>query len=160
MARVVKVAQSCLTGGKSLLEKAAGKSPHLNFLPGNDGAIKLRVRNPRQETIIVERIEASPPVLGFMAGQEIADVVRAVVDQQQVPTDEALAVVHSEADTSVGVITFDPFDSSSPGMTVKVRLHWRSATRGMFSKRIVTCKITVRDIRDLKQAAERTRHRF
>ncbi len=150
---LAKFAQSALIGGKSLYDRAAGKQPHLNFEPGDDG-VKLRVLNPRTETIIIEAIEALPPVLGFSAGDRLEDVVRAVVAQRQIPHEHALAVVPTSAQVAISVITFDPFGTSSPELVIKVRLHWRSATRGMFSKSNITRKISVRDIRDLQRAVE------
>lgn len=45
---------------KSIYDRVIGKSPRLNFDP--DGGIELHVFNTRDETIIIERIEASPPL--------------------------------------------------------------------------------------------------
>src|SRR5580704_10625523 len=105
---LARFAQSGLVGTKSLYDRVVGKPPHMNFEPGDDG-VKLRIHNPRTETIIIEKIEASPPILGFLAGQELEDVVRAVVSQRQGSDEHALAVVRPSDDVSVGVATFDPF---------------------------------------------------
>jgi hypothetical protein len=47
---------------KPLYDFCLGQSPHMNFEAGDDG-VKLRIGNPRKETIIVETIEASPSIL-------------------------------------------------------------------------------------------------
>ena len=66
---------------KSIHDRVIGKSPRLNFDP-DGGGIELHVFNTRDETIIIERIEAAPPLLGFSAGHEMVDLVRAVVAQR------------------------------------------------------------------------------
>jgi hypothetical protein len=68
----------------------------------------------RDETVIVERIEASPPLLGFSVGDGLVDVVRAVVAQRGRPAERPLAVLSPGAKAAIGVLTFDPFESSPP----------------------------------------------
>jgi hypothetical protein len=48
---------------KSLYDRVIGKSPRLNFDTESSG-IELHIVNTRDETIIVERVEASPSLLG------------------------------------------------------------------------------------------------
>jgi hypothetical protein len=47
------------SAAKSIYDRVIGKSPRLNFDTGSDG-IELHVFNTRDETIIIERIEAYP----------------------------------------------------------------------------------------------------
>jgi hypothetical protein len=61
------------------------------------------------------------------------DVVRAVVAQRGHSNEEALAVLSLGNNVSIGVITFDPFQEADADEGIKVRLKWRSVTRGMFS---------------------------
>jgi len=154
-----RLAQSTLVGTKSIYDRLAGKPLHMNFEPGDDG-VKLRINNPRTETVIVERIDVVPPILGFLGGRELEDVVRAVVNQRMAPDEHPLAVVPPGANALVGVMTFDPFGKSSPALTIKAKLNWRSATRGPFSRSSVTKKITVRDIQDLQHAVDRNQPRI
>ena len=143
---------------KPLYDFCFGQSPHMNFEAGDDG-VKLRIGNPRKETIIVETIEASPSILGFSRGHEIDDLALAIATHRQIPAEEAIAVVSPSTDAVISVLTFDPFGTSSRDLIITVRLHWREATRGWFSKkrRSMTRKISARDVRDLQQAAERQR---
>jgi len=53
----------------------------LNF-DADSGGIELTVLNTREETIIIESIEATPPLLGFSTDEEIIDLVRAVIAQR------------------------------------------------------------------------------
>jgi hypothetical protein len=69
----------------------------------------------RDETIIVESIEAMPPLLGFSASDELIDVVRAVVAQCGDGNEEALAVLSPGEDLAIKVITFDPFQKADAG---------------------------------------------
>jgi hypothetical protein len=77
---------------KSIHDRVIGKSPRLNFGP-DGGGIELHVFNTRDETIITERIEAAPPLLGFSAGHEMVDLVRAVVAQRGHGVEQPIAVL-------------------------------------------------------------------
>jgi hypothetical protein len=136
-----------------------GQAPQIDFEVGDIGP-ELRVRNPRPETIIIESIKATPAILGFSAGHETEDIARAIVAQRQIPDERALAVLSPSKDAVFSVITFDPFNTSPPLLIIKVRMHWRSAARGMFSASSVTRKLSVRDVRDLQRAAEKRQPRL
>jgi hypothetical protein len=59
------------TAAKSIYDRIIGKAPRLNF-DADSGGIELQVLNTRQETIIIESIEATPPLLGFSTGEKLA----------------------------------------------------------------------------------------
>jgi hypothetical protein len=143
----------------SLGDRVVGKGPNLNFEPGGDG-VQLRVENQRGETIILESIRATPPILSFSNGHEIGDLARAIITQQGNGDEDALAVIEPGKSVTLTVITFDPFGKSDQGLVITVKLHWRAATRRAFSKRSASRKISVRDIRDLQRAAERNQPRI
>jgi hypothetical protein len=144
---------------KSIYDRVIGKSPRLNFDP-DSGGIELHVFNTRDETIIIERITAFPPLLGFSAGDEMIDVVRAVVAQRGHGVEQPIAVLSPNERASIKVITFDPFEDSDPTKMITVRMYWRTAKRQMFSRSSVAGKITVRDITDLKIAVDRRQPRI
>jgi hypothetical protein len=77
---------------KSIYDRVVGKSPRLNF-DTDSGGIELHVFNTRDETIIIESIEASPSLLGFSAGQETIDIVRAIVAQRGHGVEQPIAVL-------------------------------------------------------------------
>jgi hypothetical protein len=147
------------SAAKSIYDRTVGKSPRLNF-DTDSGGIELHVFNTRDETIIIESIEASPPLLGFSAGEEIIDIVRAVVAQRGHGVERPIAVLSPADKASIRVITFDPFENSDQGQAIKVRMYWRTAKRKMFSRSSVVSKISVRDIRDLKTAVDRKQPRI
>jgi hypothetical protein len=118
---------------KSIYDRVIGKSPRLNFDP-DSGGIELHVFNTRDETIIIERITAFPPLLGFSAGDGMIDVVRAVVAQRGHGVDQPIAVLSPNERASIKVITFDPFEKSDPTKMIKVKMYWRTAKRKMFSR--------------------------
>jgi hypothetical protein len=103
---------------KSIYDRTVGKSPRLNF-DTDSGGIELHVFNTRDETIIVEYIEATPPLLGFAAGDQTIDVVRAIVAQRGQRTEQPIAVLSPSEKAKILVITFDPFDESDPRKTIK-----------------------------------------
>lgn len=131
---------------KSVYDRVIGKSPRLNFDP-DSGGIELHVFNTRDETIIIERIEASPPLLGFSASDEMIDMVHAVVAQRGYGVEQPIAVLSPGDKASIKVITFDPFEDSDQTM-IKVRMYWRTATPKTFSRSSVSSKIAVQDIKD------------
>jgi len=151
-----KMAQPFVT---SLCGHFVGKRPEMNFLPESDG-VKLHIRNPRADTIVIEDVEASPSVLGFATGNEVDDLTRTILHQRRVPIEEALATMSPGSDLRLGVVTFDPFNQSAPDQIIKVTTHWRSVNHSVREKRKVSCKTTVRAIRDLKLDAERRRPRL
>jgi len=133
----------------SVYERIVGKAPHADFEPGDDG-VKLRVHNPRTDTIIIEKIRAEPPLLAFSTGPETYDIARAIAPLPNEP----VTVVQPQKSVELPLITLHPFDTLPPTTSIKVTVYWRSSSRGMFSKSTVKRKITVRDIGDLKFAVE------
>jgi len=154
--RALPAARVGLVAVKSVYDRLVGKPPALDFQPGGHG-VELHVHNPRAETIIIEHVKAKPPMLGFSIGDEIRDVVRAIVSQGGGPDGEALTVVAAGASASLLVITFDPFPTANPKQVIKVRLRWRSTLRGLFSESSVARKLSVQDVRDLQRATEARR---
>ena len=116
--------------------------------------------NTRTETIIIERIEAYPSLLGFCEGEEIIDMVRAVVAQRGHGVERPIAILAPDEKAPIKVITFDPFETSDQTTMIKVRVYWRTAKRQMFSRSSVSSKIAIRDIMDLKTAVERKQPRM
>jgi len=154
-----RLVQPVLLGVKSLHDRIFGKAPHLNFEPGDDG-VKLRVHNPRSETIIIEDVQATPSLISFSHGREIDDIARAIVSSQNIPAEDALAVVAPNEHVSLSLLTFDPFGKSPAGLILKINLRWRSATVRTFSRSTITRKISVRDIRDLQKAVDQRQPRI
>jgi hypothetical protein len=154
-----KLIPAASSAAKSIYDRVIGKSPRLNF-DTDSGGIELHVFNTREETIIIERIEASPSLLGFSAGEEMIDFVRAVVAQRGKGVEQPIAVLSPGGKASIKVITFDPFEDSDQTSLIKVRMYWRTAKRQIFSRSSVASKITVRDIKDLKTAGDRKQPRI
>ncbi len=154
-----KLIPSGTSAAKSIYDRVIGKSPRLNF-DTDSGGIDLHVFNTRDETIIIESIETSPPLLGFSSGGEIIDIVRAIVAQRGHGVEQPIAVLSPGEKASIKVITFDPFDDADQASLIKVRVYWRTAKRQMFSRSSVASKIAVRDIEDLKTAVDRKQPRI
>lgn len=57
------------SAAKAIYDRVVGKAPKLN-IDATNGGIELHLSNTRDETIIVERIEASPRILGFAEGDQ------------------------------------------------------------------------------------------
>jgi hypothetical protein len=140
---------------KSLYDRVIGKSPKLNF-DAASGGIELHIFNPRDETIIIERIEASPRLLGFSEGNKLGDVVRAAIDQVNGPTgDRAIAVLSPGAKAEIGILKHRVDDDANLDQLIRVTTYWRTARRRAFSRSSVSMKISVRDIRDLLVQVDR-----
>jgi len=156
---LARLTQSLFVGAKSVYDNIVGKAPRLNFEPGDDG-VKLHVGNPRAETIIVEDIQTTPSLISFTNGREIDDIARAIVSKQNIPAEDALAVVPPNEHVLLSLLIFDPFGGSPAGLVLKVKLRWRGATRGAFSRGTISRKISVRDIRDLQNAVDQRQPRI
>jgi hypothetical protein len=142
-----------VSASKSIYDRIFGRTPRMNF-DADSGGIELHVFNTRDETIIIEGIEANPSLLGFAAGDEAIDIVRAVVAQRGHGYERPLAVVSPGDSVEIKLITFDPFENSAADVIIKVTMHWRTAERRRFSRSSVVRKISIHDIRDLKTAVE------
>jgi hypothetical protein len=110
------------SAAKSIYDRVIGKSPRLNF-DTDSGGIELHVFNTRDETIIIERIEARPPFLGFSTGGEPIDIVHAVVAPRGHGVEQPIAVLSPGGKASIKVITFDPFEDSDQTSLIKVRMY-------------------------------------
>jgi hypothetical protein len=99
-------------------------------------------------------------VLGFSTGEEIIDLVRAVIAQRGHGVEEPIAILSPNDKVSIKVITFDPFQDADGAKSIKVLVRWRSIKRGVFSRSSVSSKIQVRDMRDLKLGVERRQPRI
>jgi hypothetical protein len=144
---------------KSIYDRVVGRAPRINF-DAESGGIELHVFNTRDETIIIERIDAFPPLLGFSAGDELGDVVRAVMAQRGQASERPIAVLSPGAKAAINLMTFDPFKTSKDDQSIRVRTYWRTAERKLFSRSSVVSKISVRDIKDLKIAVDRKEPRI
>jgi hypothetical protein len=109
------LARFAVSSVKSLYDYSFGQSPHMNFEAGDYG-VKLRIGNPRTETIIVETIDGSPSILGFSPSHEIDDLARAIATHRQIRVEEVMAVVSPKADVVISVLTFDPFGVAYGGV--------------------------------------------
>jgi hypothetical protein len=143
---------------KSIYDRVIGKSPRLNFDTDSAG-IELHVFNTRDETIIVERIEASPNLLGFSEGHEIIDAVRAAVAQIQGPIGRPIAVL-SPGSTAKILVTKSRVEGANPDQLIRVTAFWRTARRRAFSRSSVATMIAVQDIKDLMIEVDRKQPRI
>ncbi len=155
---LAKMAGPLLTGAKSVHDRVRGRMPSIDFAPGTYGAV-LHLRNDRDETIIVERIEAKPPLLAFSTGHEVRDIAEAVVRVRPDAVEDALAVLRSKEDIELKIITMDGFKAAPASQKIKVTIQWRASSRALLSRSKASKKITVEDVRDLEEAAEQRRMR-
>jgi len=144
------------TAAKSVYDRIVGKAPRLNFHAYSSG-IELHVDNIRDETIIIERIEASPQILDFRGDRDTIDIIREVTGRG---LQRPIAVLSSGETAEILVGTTEPFEKSDPDLRIRVRVFWRTVIRGMFSRSSVVVRLTVRDVKDLEVAVERKQPDF
>lgn len=145
---------------KSIYDRVIGKSPRLNF-DTSSGGIELHVINTRDETIIVERMEAVPRLLGFSEGLEILDIARAARNQVSGgPSDRPIAVVSPGGKAEIRVLKPKLDDDADLGQVIRVTAYWRTARRRPFSRSSVSVKISVRDVEDLLVEVDRKQPRM
>jgi hypothetical protein len=65
-------------GIKTLFDRVIGGRPTVDFAL-SEGGVVLRINNGRSETIIIHAIDSAPPLLALATGNEIIDLVEAMV---------------------------------------------------------------------------------
>jgi hypothetical protein len=145
-----------VTGGLSLYDRIRGKAPIVDLAPGEYGVV-LRLANQRNETVIIERIDAAPALLAFAVGREVHDLIRAQLRARRGEVEDAFAILRPNENIDVEVVTLNAFNSRPPEQKIKVTLQWRASSRSMFSRRTSSKTITVRDVTDLVAESHRRR---
>jgi hypothetical protein len=149
----IKPAETLLTGAKSIYDTVRGKQPTADFAPGPYGPPIFYVKNIRAETIIVEHVEAVPPLLVFAVGDEVRDMVEAIVRREGHGRERALFVL--KPNEEMALLVASSFAQEKPEHEIKVTIYWRSSSRSWFSKSRLSKKITVGDINDLRRDSEK-----
>ncbi len=126
---MVKSGGPVLTTAKSAWDNIIRKQPKADFIPGTDG-ILLHIKNVQSETIIIEDVRATPPLLGFAPGQEVDDMVRAIV-HREAPRKNALLVLKPGEEMNLIVAMAR---QSEPEQLIRVTIHWRASSCSLFSK--------------------------
>jgi hypothetical protein len=149
-------AVSLLTGALSLYDRIRGKAPIIDFAPGEYGVV-LHLANERNETVIVERIDAAPVVLAFAPGREVRDLIKAQLRARPGELKGAFAILRPNQNIDVEVVTLNAFASRPAEQKIKVTLLWRTSSRSMFSRRTISKAVTVKDVTDLVAESHRRR---
>jgi hypothetical protein len=153
-----KPAASLVTSALSLYDRTRGKAPLADFAPGDYGVV-LNLADERNETVIIERIDAAPALLAFAAGREVRDLIRAQLRARPGEVEGAFAILRPNENIDVEVVTLNAFASRSAKQKIKVTLQWRASSRSMFSRRTIAKMITVKDVTDLVAESHRRRLR-
>jgi hypothetical protein len=150
-----KPASDALTGAKSLYDTFRRRHPTADFAPSAAGVL-LNVKNTRPETIIIEHVGATPDLLAFAPGDEIRDMVEAIV-RRQGPTNDALLALGPDEGIALQVVVVGQFQQERDEKEISVTVRWRTSSRSMFSKSKFTKRTTVGDIRELRRDSDRRR---
>ncbi|UFW46286.1 MULTISPECIES: hypothetical protein [Bradyrhizobium] len=143
-----KLLPAAASAAMAVYDRVVGKSPRLNF-DTTSGGIELHVFNTRDETIIVETIQASPPLLAFSEGEALRDTIRAASGQVNGPdTDRPIAVVSPGQKAEIRILR-TKLEGNQPDQLICVTVSWRTARRRRFSRSSISIQVSVRDIRDL-----------
>jgi hypothetical protein len=153
---LTKPAVSLVTGALSLYDRIRGKVPLVDFAPGEYGLV-LHLANERNETVIIERIDAAPALLAFAPGREVHDLIKAQLRARPGEVKGAFAILRPNENIDVEVVTLNAFTSRPAEQKIKVTLRWRDSSRSMFSRRTISKTITVKDVTDLVAESHRRR---
>jgi hypothetical protein len=147
---------SLVTAAMSIYDRLHGKVPTLEFAPGEYGVV-LHLANERNETVIIERIDAAPTLLAFAPGREVRDLIKAQLRARRDEVEGALAILRPNENIGVEVVTLNAFTSRPVEQKIKVTLRWRASSRSVFSRRTISKTITVKDVTDLVAESHRRR---
>lgn len=149
-----KLLPGAASAAKAVYDRVVGNSPRLNF-DTTSGGIELHVFNTRDETIIVETVQASPPLLGFSEGEALRDVLRAATHQvNDADGDRPIAVISPGEKAEIRILR-TTLQGNQADQIIRVTARWRTARRRPFSRSTVSVSISVRDIRDLLVEVDR-----
>jgi hypothetical protein len=151
-----KPAVPLVTGALSLYDRIRGKVPLIDFAPGAYGVV-LHLANERNETVIIERIDAAPVLLAFAPGRKVRDLIKAQLRSRPGEVKNAFAVLRPNENIDVEVVTLNAFASRPAEQKIKVTLQWRASSRSMFSRRTISKIITVEDVTHLVAESHRRR---
>jgi hypothetical protein len=149
-------AVSLVSSALSLYDRIRGKVPLINFAPGEYGVV-LHLANERNETIIIERIDAAPALLAFAPGREIRDLIKAQLRAKPGEIGGVFAILLPNANIDVEVVTLNAFTSRTAEQKITVTLQWRASSRSTFSRRTISKIITVKDVTDLVAQSHKRR---
>ncbi|MDH6263815.1 MAG: hypothetical protein EKK33_07505 [Bradyrhizobiaceae bacterium] len=149
-----KLLPGAASAAKAVYGRVVGKSPRLNF-DTTSGGIELHVFNTKDETIIVESVQASPSLLGFSEGAALRDVLRAATHQVNGADEERPIAVISPGEKAEIRILKTTLEGNQADQLIRVTVRWRTARRRPFSKSVISIRISVRDIRDLLVEVDR-----
>jgi hypothetical protein len=155
---LIRPAVSLVTGAMSIYARIRGEAPIVDFAPGEYGTV-LRLKNKRNETVIIERIDAAPVLLAFSPSREVRDLIRAQLRARPGEIEGALAILRPDENIELEVITINAFSNRPADQKIKVTLQWRVSSRSMFSRRTISKTIAVKDVTDLVAESHRRRMR-
>jgi hypothetical protein len=153
---LTKPATSVVAGALSFYDRIRGKAPTVDFAPGKYGVV-LHLANERNETVIIERIDAAPALLAFAPGREVRDLIKAQLRTRPGEVEGAFAILRPNEKIDVEVVTLNAFASRPAEQKIKVTLRWRASSRSMFSRRTISKTITVKDVTDVVAESHRRR---
>jgi len=155
---LIRPVVSLVTGAMSFYDRIVGKARKVDFAPGEYGVV-LHLINERNETVIIERIDAAPALLAFAPGREVRDLIKAQLRARPGEVEGAFAILRPNENIDVEVVTLNAFTSRPAEQKIKVTLRWRASSRSMFSRRTISKTITVKDVTDLVAESHRRRLR-
>jgi hypothetical protein len=153
---LTKPAVSLLTGVLSVYDRIRGKVPLVDFAPGEYGVV-LHLTNQRNETVVIERIDAAPALLAFAPGREVRDLIKAQLRSRPSEVEGAFAILRPNENINVEVVTLNAFTSRPAEQKIRVTLRWRASSRSMFSRRTISKMIAVKDVTGLVAESHRRR---
>jgi len=157
---LTKPAVSLVIGALSLYDRFRGRAPIIDFAPGEYGVV-LHLVNERNETVIIERIDAASALLAFTPGREVRDLIKAQLRTRRGEIEGAFAILRPNENIDVEVVTLNAFASRPAAQKIKVTLQWRASSRSMFSRRTISKTITVKGVTDLvAESHNRRRHKI
>jgi hypothetical protein len=145
-----------VTSAMSIWAWLTGEAPIVEFAPGEYGAV-LRLTNKRDDTIIIERIDAAPVLLAFAPGRKLRDLTKAQLRARPDKVVDALAILRPAETIEVEVITLNAFTSRPAEQKIKVTLQWCASSRSTSSRRTTSKTITVKDVTDSVAESHRRR---
>jgi hypothetical protein len=116
--------------------------------------LHLVIRNPSEESIIIDQIAVRPNVVGLAEGHDMRSTMEAVKNRQDVVREavrDCFVVLKPLEERALNLIIFEAFGKLKDNERVTIRLGWRNTRSPFPFKRSVRVKTTALDIRKFRE---------
>lgn len=129
------------------------------YLRPHEYQVQVAIKNVAPESILIDSIEVSPPLLSLSRTNDMVGTVEAAANRfypslASEKSKKLFVLLEPMAERGFSCVTFPEFENTSDDTKVKIRIEWRNTRRPIPFKRNVYLRTTVGDVKRIKAAAQ------